>query len=101
MFYIRVQSYFLLYIVNYSKSINSNCEVNSDLNDVHKESFKSSLDLKFIEWFVGLCEAESNFLIRARKNEKEEVSGFEFVFRISLHKDDCDVLEYIKNILKN
>lgn len=49
MFYIRVQSYFLLYTVNYSKSINSNCEVNSDLNDVHKESLKSSLDLKFIE----------------------------------------------------
>lgn len=28
------------------------------------------------------------------------MSGFEFVFRISLHKDDRDVLEYIKNILK-
>jgi hypothetical protein len=85
---------FLLYTVNFSKSdniknINSNCcgeiAVNSELNDVHRELPKSSLDIKFIEWFVGLCEAESNFLIRTRKNEKEEVSGFEFVFRITLH----------------
>lgn len=100
---------FLLYTVNFSKSdniknINSNCcgeiAVNSELNDVHRELPKSSLDIKFIEWFVGLCEAESNFLIRTRKNEKEEVSGFEFVFRITLHKDDREVLEYIKNILK-
>ncbi len=72
--------------------------MNSELNDVHRELPKSSLDIKFIEWFVGLCEAESNFLIRTRKNEKEEVSGFEFVFRIYLHQDDREVLEYIKNL---
>ena len=53
----------------------------------------------FIEWFVGLCEAESNFLIRTRRNEKKEVSGFEFVFRIALHQDDRKVLEYIKYTL--
>lgn len=55
-------------------------------------------DDKFIEWFVGLCEAESNFLIRKRKY-KDEVTGFEFVFRIVLHIDDIKVLEYIKNTL--
>ena len=54
----------------------------------------------FIEWFVGLCDAESNFLIRIRRNEKEEVSGFEFVFRIALHRDDRKILEYIKDTLK-
>ena len=32
-----------------------------------------------------LCDAESNFLIRTRKNEKGEVGGFEFVFKIVLH----------------
>ena len=53
----------------------------------------------FIEWFVGLCEAESNFLIRIRRNEKKEVSGFEFIFRIALHQDDKKVLEYIKDVL--
>lgn len=42
---------------------------------------------EFVEWFVGLSDAESNFLIRVRKNKKQEVIGFEFVFRIALHKD--------------
>ena len=74
--------------------------MNDLLNDgVHKELRESSLNTNFIEWFVGLCEAESNFLIRTRKNEKGGVSGFEFVFRIALHKDDVKVLEYIKNTL--
>ena len=48
---------------------------------------------------VGLCDAESNFLIRIRRNEKKEVSGFEFVFRIALHQDNRKALEYIKYTL--
>lgn len=67
------------------------------LEGVHKEILKSRPE--FIEWFVGLCEAESNFLIRIRKNEKGAVSGFEFVFRIYLHRDDRKTLEFIKNTL--
>lgn len=59
---------------------------------------KLPLDEQFIEWFVGLCEAESNFLIRKRKNQ-DEVVGFEFVFRIALHIDDSKVLEFIKKTL--
>lgn len=92
---------FLLYTINFSKSdniknINSNCcgeiAVNSELNDVHRElPTPLGVDIKFIEWFVGLCEAESDLLIRTRKNEKEEVSGFEFVFRITLHFQ-CEAL---------
>ena len=74
-------------------------KINALLTGVNKELPESPLNTKFLEWFVGLCEAESNFLIRIRKNAKEEVSGFEFVFRISLHKDDVKVLEYIKNTL--
>lgn len=68
-------------------------------NNAHKEIFKLPIDDKFIEWFIGLCEAESNFLIRNRKNENGEVIGFEFVFRLTLHSDDKKILEYIKNIL--
>jgi hypothetical protein len=34
-----------------------------------------------------------------RKNKEGEAVGFEFVFRICLHKDDRYVLEYIKSIL--
>lgn len=66
---------------------------------VHKELPKSPIDSNFIEWFIGLCEAESNFLIRTRKNEKGEVGGFEFVFRIALHVDDRKILERIKDVL--
>lgn len=44
--------------------------------------------------------AESNFLIRIRKNKQGLVVGFEFVFRIYQHKDDTKVLEYIKNTLR-
>lgn len=37
----------------------------------HKVLPKSSLNSDFVEWFVGLCEAESNFLIRISKMIKE------------------------------
>jgi len=60
---------------------------------------KPSINTNFIEWFVGICEAESNFLCRVRKNKEGEAVGFEFVFRICLHKDDRNVLEYIKSTL--
>lgn len=54
---------------------------------------------EFIEWFVGLSEAESNFSIRIRRNVNGAVSGFEFIFRIHLHRDDRKTLEYIQNTL--
>ena len=66
------------------------------LEGVHKAILKSRPE--FIEWFVGLCEAESNFLIRIRKNEKGGVIGFEFVFKFALHLDDREVLEYIRKL---
>ena len=71
--------------------------VDGILEGVHKELPKSRPE--FIEWFVGLCEAESNFLVRIRKNEEGGVSGFEFIFRIYLHRDDRKTLEYIKDTL--
>ena len=39
----------------------------------------------------------NKFLCRVRKNKEGTVSGFEFVFRISLHKDDKNVLEFISS----
>jgi hypothetical protein len=77
-----------------------NNEVKRQENEnIHKGMCKPSMNTTFIEWFVGLCEAESNFLIRGRKNKEGEIVGFEFVFRIYLHKDDRKVLEYINNTL--
>lgn len=71
-------------------------EIREENKSTHKELLKPSIDIKFIEWFVGLCEAESCFLIRGRKNKEGEIVGFEFAFRIALHRDDRKVLEYIK-----
>lgn len=68
-------------------------------NEFQVKLNKSPLDINFIEWFVGLCEAEANFLCRIRKNLKGDIIGFEFLFRISLHKDDIKVLEFIKSTL--
>jgi hypothetical protein len=55
--------------------LNSN-KIRVDNINTHKEIFKPSINDNLIEWFVGLCEAESNFLIRVRKNEKKRSSGF-------------------------
>lgn len=40
--------------------------------DVHKELPKSSMSKSFIEWFVGLCDAESNLSVGKRLNEKRK-----------------------------
>ena len=56
-----------------------------------------------------VSDAESNFTIRSRKNKEGEIipeitfrwfwAGFEFLFRIALHKDDRKTLEYIQSKL--
>ena len=61
---------------------------------------KPKFNTEFIEWFVGLCDAESNFLIRVRKDKLSQIKGFEFIFRIALHIDDIEVLKYIQTTLK-
>jgi len=57
--------------------------------------FITRLNTNFIEWFVGFSEAESKFIIRIRKNSKGIVRGFEFLFRITLHKDDLNTFVLI------
>jgi hypothetical protein len=59
----------------------------------------SKIDKEFIEWFVGICDAEANFLCRVRKNKEGIIIGFEFLFRISLHVHDKNALEHIKATL--
>lgn len=73
---------FIFFDTNELKTIIKNkYQVNMFSTDVHKELPKSSMSKSFIEWFVGLCDAESNLSVGKRLNEKKEVSGFEFVFR--------------------
>jgi len=52
----------------------------------------------FYDWFRGICDAEGNFTIRIRR-KNQKIYGFEFIFRISLHKDDLKTLELIQNKL--
>ena len=56
-------------------------------------------DEEFNDWFRGFCDAESNFTIRIRKKENGDIRGFEFLFRISLHIDDLEILKKILNKL--
>ena len=65
-------------------------------------SFNNSLkhssnlnQLSFIEWFRGFIDAEGYFLIA-------KVGGNSFAFRfiIKLHKDDLNLLNFIKNFFK-
>nr|YP_010218653.1 LAGLIDADG endonuclease [Morchella brunnea]UBU98516.1 LAGLIDADG endonuclease [Morchella brunnea] len=69
----------------------SSSELENNNNGPHEVSSKDkpSINLGFIEWFVGISEAESNFICRVRKNKEGVVTGFEFVFRIALHPFLC------------
>lgn len=51
----------------------------------------------FYKWFVGFSDGESNFTIALNKNNEGTVIGATFRFVIELHKDDIEVLEYIRN----
>ena len=54
----------------------------------------------FLQWFVGLSDAESNFFINTiLKKDKVTISSFSFMFKIELHKDDEGVLKYIHSKL--
>ena len=49
-----------------------------------------------LQWFVGFSDAEGNFIINPiLKKDKVTISSFSFMFKIALHQDDTDVLEYI------
>jgi hypothetical protein len=54
----------------------------------------------FLQWFVGFTDAEGNFFInRILKKDGFNISSFSFMFKITLHKDDEEVLRFIKDKL--
>ncbi len=56
---------------------------------------------EFYQWFVGFSDGESNFQINLGYNtDKTKISKVSFVFRIDLHVDDKDVLDFIRNKLE-
>ena len=58
-------------------------------------------DKEFYEWFVGFCDAESNFGITITKDSEKvnSISRIRFNFRIELHCLDIEVLQIIRNKL--
>lgn len=77
MFYYIKQKLIFIKIIKFKVKDNSETnDINVLFTDVHKELPELYINLSFIEWFIGLCDAEANFLIRTRKNDKKEVSGF-------------------------
>ncbi len=71
----------------------------SNLKENLESSVKLPFDLTFLQWFVGFTDAEGNFIINPLKNTKLDVSKFAFMFKITLHKDDSEILIYIKDKL--
>lgn len=53
----------------------------------------------FIEWFVGFTDAEGNFNIKFTDLSVNTFKYVQFTFQIGLHKDDEQVLNYIRGIL--
>lgn len=81
--------------MNYGKF---NSEINKSICIFTKEEYKFSNEDTFYDWFRGFCDAESNFTIRLRKRNNK-LSGFEFLFRITLHTDDLGTLKLIQEKL--
>lgn len=63
------------------------------LNTVNPKDFDG-----FYRWFVGFSDAEGMFSISQILN-RDKIEGFSFRFKIGLHKDDLNALNYIKNKL--
>lgn len=62
---------------------------------------QSSIDSKFLEWFVGFTDAEGCFIINPfLKKNQLSISSFVFMFKITLHKDDEKILRIIKDRLR-
>jgi len=88
---------------NYSNLV-SNTDINNKLN-ITLPTFTSEvnsyyLDRRFLEWFAGFTDGEGNFHIRLTALENTTYKYAQFTFQIGLHKDEIEVLEYIKNTLK-
>jgi len=78
----------------------SSKNLNKSLLIVHPIKGNYSLDINFIEWFVGFSDGEANFNINLTALKNNTFNNVQFTFQIGLHKDEIKVLEYIMNTLK-
>jgi hypothetical protein len=54
---------------------------------------------EFYKWFVGFCDAEGSFWFQPVMGSDSIILKVTWVFSIELHKDDLNVLEFIRNNL--
>ena len=72
----------------------------ADMKSFSLEKYYKSESLsQFIQWFVGFSDAESGFSIQPVFNSNNEIKKITWLYKIELHKDDLNVLEYIRNTL--
>ena len=61
--------------------------------------FKNNPD-DFLDWLRGITDAEGCFYIAKKYNLNRDKVRFDFYFKITLHVDDREALEFIHKILK-
>ena len=72
--------------------------------DMERNNIKL-LNKKWVQWFIGFCDAEGNFQVYPKKRvlKSGEISKYNIgtSFHLSLHSKDIEILRNIKNRLNN
>ena len=72
---------------------------------MEKNNIYKNLNKKWVQWFVGFCDAEANFQVYPKKRVLKSgiISKYNvgLAFHLSLHNRDIDILKDIKNKLDN
>ena len=83
---------------------NNNNNFDNDTNNIYSnKDFNKSLkglNIEFLEWLVGFTDGDGNFNIKIMALKDNDFKSVQFTFKIGLHKDEIEVLEYIMNTLK-
>lgn len=80
--------------------IKTNSIIDNNLYSYNNFLLNASLNKYFLEWFVGFTDGEGNFNIKITGLNGNNYKNIQFTFQIGLHKDDIEILEYIKDTLK-
>lgn len=63
-------------------------------NKLEKLIPKSELDIKYLMWFIGFCDAEGNFQIYPKKrlSKKGEYYNIGYGFHLGIHSEDAHLI---------
>ena len=97
-----IYSYIILKTTD-NKNYSNNTVINDELLiTLPSNEGSNSYYLKkdFLEWLTGFTDAEGNFNIKITGLSENTFKSVQFTFQIGLHKDEEEVLNFIKNTLK-